>query len=434
MRRTTFIVAGLVLAGMVTAQDLPPDILLLSRVRTHINEELQRQATISCLETVQREHQSAKGKMRPLDTIRLEVLTNGDKEFFASPGDRKFTENHPISYAASGALSTGLFGPYLKDILVSGSVASQYKGEEEIGGRSLARYDYRIPLLISGQMIRTPEGSGKVGLHGSYWVDPQTYDVIRLEMNADDFPPTLPVTEMTTSINYAQTRLRNDLLVLLPEAADFRLVMYSGEINHNKIEFTHCRAFGAESTISFNAPEFAEQARFGAVSIDETLRPLPSGLKIAVKLRTQITDDMAVGTLIEGVVEGNVTVKHTVVIPALSPVRGRIRRLERYTDPFPYFIVGLEFTEVETQGVRHLFFADAVDIDQLPGVEGTLSTKNTMTAPNNNLLFGEMETRQTIEPLSLYNLPGVATLFHKGGKLDLPEDFLTVWKTRRLKP
>ena len=58
--------------------------------------------------------QQSKGKMRPLDTIRLEVLTNGDQELFASPGDRKFSEQHPLTYAGSGMLGNGLFGPYLK--------------------------------------------------------------------------------------------------------------------------------------------------------------------------------------------------------------------------------------------------------------------------------------------------------------------------------
>src|SRR5215831_2802974 len=167
-----FTFAELILVGMVSAQDLPPEVLLLSQVKTHFNEEAQRLATISCLETIHREHQAARDKMRPLDTIRLEVLTNGEKEFFASRGDPRFSEDHPMSYAGSGALGTGLFGPYLKNILLSGSVASQYKGEEEVGGRHLARYEYRIPLLISGQTIWTQEGSGKVGLRGSYWVDP----------------------------------------------------------------------------------------------------------------------------------------------------------------------------------------------------------------------------------------------------------------------
>lgn len=82
------------------------------------------------------------------------------------------------------------------------------------------------------------EGSGNVGLHGSYWADPQTYDVVRLEVNADDFPPTLPLTEAMTSIDYARTRLADNLVVLLPESAEVRLVKFSGEISHNRIEFT----------------------------------------------------------------------------------------------------------------------------------------------------------------------------------------------------
>jgi hypothetical protein len=70
----------------------------------------------------------------------------------------------------------------------------------------------------------------------------------------------------------------------------------------------------------------------------------------------------------------------------------------------------------------------------MPGVELTLSTKNTTTTVTNPLLFGDVSTRQTMESLSLYNLPGVATFFYKGGKLELPQDFRTVWKTRPLKP
>ena len=181
---------------------------------------------------------------------------------------------------------------------------------------------------------------------------------------------------MTTSIDYARTRLGNDLVVLLPQTAELRLVKYSGEISHNRIEFTHCRVFGAESTVDFNAPDSAEQvSRFGASSVDETLRPLPGGLQIVVKLRSRISVDMAVGTLIDGGVAANVGAKHAVVIPADSPVRGRIRRMESYTNPFPYFIVGLEFTEVEVQGIRYLFYADLVDIDRKPGVEFRLKTR-----------------------------------------------------------
>jgi len=88
---------------------------------------------------------------------------------------------------------------------------------------------------------------------------------------------------------------------------------------------------------------------------------------------------------------------------------------------------------MEVQGIRYLFYGDLVDIDRVPGVELTLSTKNTTTV-SNPLLFGDVSTRQTMESFSFYNLPGVATFFYKGDKLELPQDFRTVWKTRPLKP
>lgn len=56
---------GLILIGQAVAQDLPPGVLLLSRIKRHVKEELQRQPNVICLETVQRKHKSARGKMAP---------------------------------------------------------------------------------------------------------------------------------------------------------------------------------------------------------------------------------------------------------------------------------------------------------------------------------------------------------------------------------
>ncbi len=425
--------ASLIFVTTAVSQDLPPEVLLLSRVKRHTKEELERLPNISCLETVHRDYQPARGKLRPLDTVRLEVFTSGDKELFASPGDRRFSERHPMSYAGSGTLGDGFFGLYLKDILVNGRVSYAYKGEEAIGGRRLARWDYRLPLMWSGQIIRLPEGSGTVGLHGSFWAEPQTGDVIRLEVNGDDFPPTLPITEAAWNINYERTALGDNAVVLIPRSGEFRMVKFSGETSHNGIEFTHCRVFGAQSAIDFDAPDSAEHTpSFGVVSIDDTLRPLPGGLQIAVKLRSRISADMAVGALITGVVAGKVSGKGAVVIVAGSPVRGRIRLLERYADPFPHFVVALEFTEVELQGIRYLFYADLVEVESAPGVEQTLSTPS--ETEEVNLLFGGRRVSRSWETLSIPRLPGVAIFFFKGSKLELPQDFRTVWKTRVLAP
>jgi hypothetical protein len=426
---TGFALASVVVfAGGAMAQDLSPEVLLHSKVKNHVLEELQRLPNISCLETVQREVQPPGGALRPVGTVRLEVLASGQKESFSFPGERKFSEQHPATYAAGGMFGDGLFGHYLKNIL-SGNASYQYKGEEEIAGRRLARFDYRLPVLSSTQTITVPEGSGKVGFHGSYWVDPQSFDVIRLELNADDIPPTLPIAEMAIGINYARTSLSGTLAALLPESADIRLVKYSGEIKHNRAQFTNCRVFAAESTISFDESKpTPDKPRPAVASAGNSLPTLPGGLEIAVKLRTPISSETAVGASIDAVIAGKVRVRNgQVAIPAGSPVRGRVRRLERNAVPVPHFIVALEFTEVELEGTLHRFYAALTKVGSTPAGD------QISLAPSRTDFTGLQSGPQTqAQPdfVVLSGPPGVGEFIVRGRKLNLPQGFRTVWETR----
>ncbi|HTS65188.1 MAG TPA: hypothetical protein VMH28_24365 [Candidatus Acidoferrales bacterium] len=445
--RGILLAAAVALGGWSAAaqnQDLfPPGVLLLSRVQRHVREEIARLPDISCLETLQREHQAAGGKLRPLDTVRIEVLSNGSHELYASPGERRFSEDHPVRFIGSGVIGDGFFGLYLKEVLINGTVSYEYKGEEELAGRRLARYDFRLPLNLSGHRIIMPEGNGIVGMRGSFWADPRTYDVARLEMDAVDFPPALPLTDAVTIIDYAPTTLAEGRTILLPVSGDFRMTKFSGEFDHNHMEFTHCRLFGAQSTISFAAPGAAseEPVRFGTSSNDDTLRPLAPGLEIAVKLTSGISGGQPVGALIEGTVSGNVPAKGPAVIPSGARVRGRIRRLERYSDPIPNYVVGIEFTEIESGGIRYRFFADLVELERVPGVEQTLNRENPVSRVSTSLpqrqampQITESQVRGSSETYNLPGLPGVAVFFVRGSKLDLPKGFRTVWKTRSLAP
>jgi hypothetical protein len=362
----------------------------------------------------------------------LEVLTNGHKELFASPGDSKFSGQHPIDFAGSGVLGNGFFGLYLRTILLGDKVSCRYQGPEEVAGRHLVRYTYRLPAMWSGEHISLKEGSGTVGLRGSFWADSQTLDVVRLDINAEDFPPALPLKEVVTRINYGQTILASGMTTLLPQSGDFRMVTLSGETSHNQVEFTHCHQFDARRAIDFEPHRPLEQTwRSVPVSFDDKLKPLPSGLRIAVKMRSEISSDMAVGALIEGAVMETVAMNGSGVIPGGSLVRGRLRRMERYTYPTSYFVIALEFTEIEIQGIRHRFYADLVAIDGSPAIAQTLSTRENIDASATSL-FDAKQLKRTTETLYLDRLPGVAAFFFRGTKLVLPKSFRTIWKTHEL--
>ena len=366
--------------------------------------------------------------MRPLDTVRLEVLYSDRRELYASPGDRRFGDNHPMDFVASGTIGNGHFALLLSEIAGEGSLSYEYKGEDSPSGRRLARYDYRLPVGMSGNTITMVEGRGTVGLKGSFWADPATYDIMRVVAEADEIPPSLPVVASTTSVDYAHTNLGGSDF-LLPQSAESRLLKFSGEESLNHIEFTHCHLYGAQSSISFSAPE--GQPRFAASSVLEMNRELLPALQVVIKISTRITEKTAVGALIEGVVEGNVLRKKRALIPGGAPVRGRVRRLDWHDENGGYFVVALEFNEIEAAGTRYRFFADLADTDRLPGLSRNISSfrRETDTLPS-----GGSITRDSHDVLYLPDLPGVGSFFVQARQLDLRPGFRTTWKTRALVP
>ena len=58
------------------------------------------------------------------------------------------------------------------------------RAKNRFAGRSLARYDYRVPVNQSGHTITLSEGTGTVGSKGSFWADPATYEIVRISVEA----------------------------------------------------------------------------------------------------------------------------------------------------------------------------------------------------------------------------------------------------------
>jgi hypothetical protein len=308
------------------------------------------------------------------------------------------------------------------------TLSYEYKGEELLRGRRLARYDYRVPVSRSGHTITLSEGSGTVGSKGSFWADPATYEIVRISTEAEEIPPTLPVSAYVTSIDYTHTNLGGTDF-LLPQSADYSLVKFSGEESRNHIEFTHCHLFGAQSSISFGPSQGFPL--FGTSSVLEMKRELLPALRVVIRVSTRITEKTEVGALIDGAVEGNVLHKRSVLIPDGSTVRGRVRRLEWYEDQGGYFVVGLEFIDIDAGGTRYRFVADLLDMDRLPGLRQSIRTskQETYALPN-----GGGGTITSGQIFTLPDLPGVGSFFVQARRLDLPPGFRMTWKTRALVP
>jgi hypothetical protein len=429
MRRAPalFLLAAVCLPG----QDLAPGVLALSRIRARVRQAVDRLPDCTCVETVDRYWKPAASEkeIAPVDRVVLQVLFSGGKELFAAPGDTRWDAD-PMAFLASGLMGNGLFAVDLKVVFLNNQCIISYQGEEPHAGRRQARYDFYSSSMMSGYTVHNAGASGAVAIRGSFWADPQTFDLLRMEFHAEEIPPAVSYSAISTSIEYDRVRI-GEGDVLLPQAADLRITGLSGEQKWNHIEFTHCQAFHTESTMRFGAGDVASASAAAvapAPPVEEGT--LPPGLRVAIALSAPLEDRTPVGSLIEGKVVGSVMQKGKVLIPGGTPVQGRIRRLERYSDAGGYFTVGLEFMRIETPSRTLRFYADLQDVDRSEGADTFLGTVHAEAGGFSGFHQQAEWSRTERVGIATHEVPGVGTFFVRGSRFSLPPGFKTIWKTQ----
>ncbi len=231
--------------------EVPREVLLLARIQQQMRQRLARMPDYTCLETVERfERQPRWPQFRLVDTVRLEVAHVGDKELYSLPGARKFEESDVSSFVTSGMTASGEFVQHLRAVFTGGYAQFTYGGEEELDGQRVVRYSYSIAANFSGYRLRVARREGIVGSSGSFWADPQSFDVVRLEVRAEEIPPQLPVQSAVTRIDYGKVRIGASE-ALLPQIAELELTEVFGRRSRNRTQFTECRQYVGESTVMF---------------------------------------------------------------------------------------------------------------------------------------------------------------------------------------
>jgi hypothetical protein len=215
-----------------------------------------------------------------------------------------------------------------------------------------------VALSVSGYSIRIGGASATVAIKGSFWFDPASLDLIRLDVYGDEMPVELGLAASAVKTYYSREHIGKSE-ALLPQRAELVMTFFSGEVSRNVIAFSACREYGSESTISFEPPPepAAELPKPEALQVD-----LAAGLLVPMALETAIDSKSAsVGDAVRARVRQDVRKKGQLVLPAGAQISGRIRSLERYSAPEPYFLLGIEFSEAEWGNARAAFSGELVD-------------------------------------------------------------------------
>jgi VWFA-related protein len=211
----------------------------------------------TCLETIERtRRRPPHTDFAPIDIVRLEVSTIAGKELFASPG-RRFEDRDLQSLIRSGTIGSGMFSSFVQNLFVKRQGTLRYARQENVDGRRLVRYDFRTTLRQSGFKLQVANISEMVAAKGSFWFDPASLDLVRLEVHGEDIPYDLHLDDAVVRVDYARTHI-GDTDALLPKRSELTLTYISGDADRNAINFSQCRGYRSDSAIDFgkgsNAP------------------------------------------------------------------------------------------------------------------------------------------------------------------------------------
>src|SRR5260370_30837715 len=136
--------AGVILSVLAipgSAQSsLPPEVLLLSRIRRHTKDDLSHLPNFTCLETIERSTRNS--PLKPFDVrdvVQVEVAHVGEGELFAWPRASNF-ENRPLAdMIGTGMTSNGGYDTHARSVFMGQSTLIHCVGQEESGGHPAPR-------------------------------------------------------------------------------------------------------------------------------------------------------------------------------------------------------------------------------------------------------------------------------------------------------
>jgi hypothetical protein len=397
-------------AGAVSGQAPGED--QLARFREKVRQDMTGVPNYTCLETVERVYRNPHAHaFKPVDTIRLEVSSVAGKELFAWPGGRRFGDRD-VTSLVNGAIPFGMFDMFAHNLFVNAKGTRQYRGTEDLDGRASVRCDFHLSLQQSGLRITSNAASEVTAARGSFWFDPVSLDLIRLQVFGEDMPYSLRLEESVFLTNYARTRIGN-ADALLPKRSELTMAHFNGEATRIAIGFSECHEYKSESTISFDAP---------AAILPEAPKPpvrevdLPAGLEVPIELDTAIDSKTAsVGDTLHGRVAQDVR-NNTgeLAVPHGAAVTGHLRKVDRNSLGALY-AVAIEFSEIEWEGVRAAFYGELIGIDRK-----SAGARKPITYYDGHVDKVRIDG----------DIPGAGIFYIDAAKFRIPPGFHMVWRTK----
>jgi hypothetical protein len=207
-----------------------------------------------CQETVERSQvPPGRGRPQKLDSLHFEVAHVQNKELLALPGASGFEDLDVSYFNPAGLLGSGTFSSLPRNLFIADHARITRHFEDVLPPAIGVGFDYVIPDFLSGFELSTVGASATVGQRGTFWLDPDSLDLMRIEDHAVDVPLRIGMSAADTTVSYARMRIGSSE-VLLPQSAVVVVTELSGKQMRNDITYSGCREYVSESKIRFGDP------------------------------------------------------------------------------------------------------------------------------------------------------------------------------------
>jgi hypothetical protein len=247
-------VAILLLSGaavVLQAQSGDDPESVFQRIKARSAEHLARLPNYTCHENIERLRR-VRGTFQHLDTVELEVAFVGQEELFAPSGGTRFGEQSIEKLVSGGTIGNSALGSHIDFIFSRNGAEFKYGGACKKDGRKALRYDLRVPTERSGFRVRHNGSVGMAGYEGSVWVDPDTFDLVRVDFKVNQIPSYLKVRLIEESLHYKKLTIGNSEFSL-PDHSELSATDDMGNYTLNMIKLDRCHEFGAESLVKYGS-------------------------------------------------------------------------------------------------------------------------------------------------------------------------------------
>jgi hypothetical protein len=204
-----------------------------------------------CTQVTQRSARYFPGGWRSVDNFVAELSYFDRKEHY-----KILTVGNQATTTAtienlSGTRSTGEFGTSMRSLFEPATNAVfRLEGREQTNGRETIRLGYQVAKETSSRTINyNNERTIVTAYRGRCWIDPESFQVVRLEDKAISIPPDFPITRSDGSTDYDLADIGGKKY-WLPVRAEVLLVEGGAKLHtRNVIEFKRYRKFEAEVRI-----------------------------------------------------------------------------------------------------------------------------------------------------------------------------------------